>query len=170
MHNINYILATDLNWALGNKNDLIYFFKRDLQRFKEITNGKKVVMGSKTWDSLPFKLPNRTNIVLTNKREFIGEKQPDVIIHDIENILELSLIDEIWVIGGATLYNLLKNNVKKIELTLIHNNTADYDIDVKFLENTLNDFILIKNEEFIEIEKNSNNEIKIEFKTYVRKV
>ena len=56
-----------------------------LKRFKEITSGRTIVMGRKTWESLPFKLPKRKNIVITNQTELEG-KQPDIITDDIESI------------------------------------------------------------------------------------
>lgn len=170
MYNINYILATDLNWGLGYKGDLIYFFKKDLQRFKTITKNKTVIMGSKTWESLPIKLPQRQNIVLTTKDFIEGEKQPDKLIHSIEEILTISSQEEIWIIGGAVLYKELIDYVSKIELTVIHNDNVEYDVDVKFLEEALNNFELASIETLEEEEMNQARKMTIEFKTYVRKV
>jgi dihydrofolate reductase len=170
MYNINYILATDLNWALGYKGDLIYFFKRDLQRFKDLTKNKTVVMGSKTWTSLPIKLPLRTNVVLTSKSVLEDEKQPDKLIHNIEDILNMSLSEEIWVIGGASLYKDLIKYVNKIELTLIHNDNVEFDVRVDYLEEDLKNFDLVSSETFEEEEKNQGRKMNIEFKTYVRTV
>lgn len=169
MYNINYILAVDLNWAIGYKEDLIYFFKRDLQRFKDITKNKTVVMGSKTWTSLPIKLPLRNNVVLTSKNVLADEKQPDKLIHNIEDILNMSLSEEIWVIGGASLYRDLAKYVNKIELTLIHNNNVEFDVDVKYLEEELKNFDLVSTETFEEEEKNQGRKMNIDFNTYVRK-
>ena len=170
MYNINYILATDLNWGIGYKNGLIYFFKKDLQRFKDITLNKTVVMGSKTWTSLPIKLPNRTNIVLTSRTSLPDEKQPDKIINQLDDIIKMSLTEEIWVIGGASLYKELLKFVNKIELTVIHNNDVEYDVDVNFLSYELDNFDLVSSEMFLEEEKNQARQMNIEFKTYVRKV
>ncbi len=170
MYNINYILATDLNWALGYKGDLIYFFKKDLQRFKNITKHKTVIMGSKTWESLPIKLPQRNNIVLTSKEFLNGEKQPDKIIHSIEEILKIASNEEVWIIGGALLYKELIDYVSKIELTIIHSNNVEYDVDVKFLEFYLHNFELASLELLEEEEMNQGRKMNIEFKTYVRKV
>ncbi len=170
MYNINYILATDLNWALGYKGDLIYFFKKDLQRFKDLTKNKTVVMGSKTWTSLPVKLPLRINVVLTSKNVLEDEKQPDKLIHNIEDILNMSLSEEIWVIGGATLYKDLIKYVNKIELTLIHNDNVEFDVSVDYLKEYLENFNLVSSEIFEEEEKNQARKMNIEFKTYVRTV
>lgn len=170
MYNINYILSTDLNWALGYKNGLIYFFKKDLQRFKNITKNKTVIMGSKTWESLPIKLPQRTNIVLSSKNYIEDEKQPDKIIHSIDEILNISTKEEIWIIGGATLYKLLLDYVSKIELTIIHNDDVEYDVDVKFLEEKLKNFVLISSEKLNEEDLNQARKMNIEFNTYVRKL
>jgi dihydrofolate reductase len=80
---INIILACDKNYAIGKDNDLIYHFKEDLTRFKELTNNQTIVMGRKTFESLPKKLPNRKHVVLSRDKNY--KVDDDVIlIHDIE--------------------------------------------------------------------------------------
>ena len=65
---ISAIAAVDENLGIGYKNELLCNIKEDLKRFKELTTDNIVIMGSKTWESLPTKpLPNRVNIVVTNK-------------------------------------------------------------------------------------------------------
>ena len=69
---LSIIVAIDLNNGIGYDNELLVKIPEDLKRFKEITSGHTVVMGRKTWESLPKKpLPNRRNIVLSRKKEDI---------------------------------------------------------------------------------------------------
>jgi dihydrofolate reductase len=166
MYNINYVLAVDQNWALGYKGDLIYFFKKDLQRFKDITMGKCVIMGSKTWKSLPMKLPQRKNVVLTSKTFIEDEKQPDILVHNIEDILNISKNEEVWIIGGKSLYNKLIEYVNKIELTIIENHDSKYDVDVLFLRDELKKFDLVSSETFFEEDINSYKKMNIKFNSY----
>ena len=77
------IAAIGKNGELGKDNQLIFHIKDDMKFFKETTEGHKVVMGHKTWDSLPGKLKNRENIVIS-RHDFDG---PDLIIHDINGFI-----------------------------------------------------------------------------------
>ena len=73
---ISAIVAIDENYGIGYNNELLCSIKEDLERFKKLTTNNVVVMGRKTWDSLPKKpLPNRTNVVVTNnvKNFFLKE-------------------------------------------------------------------------------------------------
>jgi dihydrofolate reductase len=64
---ISAIVAVDKNWGIGFNNDLLEHIPEDLKRFKELTTGNTVIMGRKTWDSLPKKpLPDRLNIIITS--------------------------------------------------------------------------------------------------------
>ena len=82
---IKAIVAVDENWGIGYNGDLLEHVPEDLKRFKELTTNNIVVMGRKTWDSLPKKpLPNRLNIVVTSKQ-----------IEDMENVKFLSLEETI---------------------------------------------------------------------------
>jgi dihydrofolate reductase len=169
MYNINYILATDRSWSLGKNNDLIYLFQKDLKRFKELTSNKTIVMGSNTWLSLPNKLPNRKNVVLSSKSVNDCSKQPDLILNNINDILELSKKEEVWIIGGASLYKEFLSYVNTIYLTLV-NSYSDNDVDVKYLENELKKFSLIKNETIYDINKNDKNGYQIFYKTYKKNI
>ena len=103
------IVAADLNWGIGLNNNLLFHIKKDMEHFKKITTGNIVVMGRKTFESLPVKpLPNRDNIVITSNREFKHKRCE--IVHNDE---ELDKITEklrekgkkVILIGGGTLYN-----------------------------------------------------------------
>ena len=100
------IVAVDSNWGIGYNGDLLESIPADLKHFKEITSGHTIIMGRKTWDSLPKKpLPNRTNIILS--REYgitfdtdtqIGYMNLKWLYRMLENI---DANKEIYVIGGG---------------------------------------------------------------------
>lgn len=100
---INVIAAISRNRALGYNGDLIYHIREDLKRFKSLTTGHTVVMGRKTFDSLPGgALPNRRNIVITRQDvNFEGAET----VHSLDEALEISKDDkEVFIIGGASIY------------------------------------------------------------------
>ena len=70
---ISIIVAVSEDWGIGKDNELLWHISEDLKRFKRLTTGKTVIMGKKTWESLPRRpLPGRKNIVLTdNPKEII---------------------------------------------------------------------------------------------------
>lgn len=128
--NISMIAAIGKNNELGKKNGLIWHLPNDLKFFKDTTNGKTVVMGRNTFLSLPKKLPNRKHIVVNNiKDENFGD---DVIICDsIENTIEeIKNYDEVFIIGGASIYTQFLPYTNKLYLTEI--NAEDNSADVYF--------------------------------------
>ena len=124
------IAAVGKNWELGKKGGLVFHIKEDMQFFKDTTTGHKVVMGRKTWDSLPGKLPNRKNIVLTT-RELEG---PDKVVHDMKEFIEKNkdTDEEIFVIGGGSMYMEFLPVASKIYLTEV--DAEDKDVDTYFPE------------------------------------
>lgn len=104
MASLTIIAAVGKNLELGINNDLIWKIKEDMKFFREYTIGKKIIMGSKTFYSLPRLLPNRKHIVITSKNLDLGE---DIMIfHSIEDLINyLKFInEEVMVIGGASIY------------------------------------------------------------------
>lgn len=101
---IKIIAVIDKNNGIGYKGKLLTCISEDLKRFKSLTTNSTIVMGRKTFQSLPKGvLPNRNNIVLTRDKNF---KEPNVIVaHSIKDILEADALTEIYVIGGAEIYN-----------------------------------------------------------------
>lgn len=104
---MNLIAAVDRNWAIGNKNKLLVRIPEDQKFFRMTTTGKVVVMGRKTFESLPGGLPlkNRMNIVMTGRENY---RAGDAIVaHDLDALYrELQKYDsrEIYVIGGQSVY------------------------------------------------------------------
>lgn len=122
---IKLIFASDLNGVIGDGNKLPWNLPEDLERFKELTTGHTVLMGRKTYESLPFYpkgLPNRKNVVVS--RSLVGTPEIQV-VRDLEDYLKNFPKEEtLWIIGGAEIYNNSLPYVDEIYQTLI-------DIQVK---------------------------------------
>lgn len=131
---LTMIAAAAENNALGKDNDLIWHISEDLKRFKRLTSGHAIIMGRKTFESMPKALPNRTNIVLTNKKDY----QPEgaTVVHSLEDALALVKDDsQPFIIGGGEIYRLFMPYCDRIELTRVHQN---FEADVFFPEIDLN--------------------------------
>jgi dihydrofolate reductase len=119
------IYARAANGAIGNEGDLPWRLPADLRRFKALTMGKPMVMGRKTFDSLPGLLPGRRHIVLSRQDGFA--KAGVEMAGSVKDALALAAKDndsgEIAVIGGAAIYDVFMPLAHRIELTQIH---ADY--------------------------------------------
>ena len=105
------IAAVDKNWAIGYKNQLLVSIPSDMKQFRQKTTGHIVVMGRKTLESFPGGLPlkNRRNIVLTSNRNY--QVKDAVIVHSEEELkeeLKKYDTDEIFVIGGESIYRMLE--------------------------------------------------------------
>ena len=103
---LNLIFARARNGVIGKDNNLPWHLPEDLAHFKQTTLGQPVVMGRKTWESLPPKfrpLPGRTNIVVTRQTNWQAEGA--VVAHSIEEAVQHCSADaQVWVIGGAEVY------------------------------------------------------------------
>lgn len=119
---MNLIVAVDKNWAIGLNGDLLVSIPQDMKFFRETTKGKVVAMGRKTLESFPNGLPlkNRVNVVLTSAKSYNGRGA--VLVHSIEEMVEeLQKYNEedIFVIGGETIYRQLLPYCKKAYITKI---------------------------------------------------
>jgi dihydrofolate reductase len=131
---ISLISAMDLAHNIGLQGDMPWgrSMKKDLERFKELTDGKSIIMGRKTFKSLPGILPNRYHIVLAHKKMKI--KSPAVVVaNDFDKLLEImkETEEEVFVIGGAQIYEQFLPHADRIYLTKIH---ELFDGDTKFPE------------------------------------
>ncbi|MDR1679335.1 MAG: dihydrofolate reductase [Prevotellaceae bacterium] len=124
---ISIIVAVAQNLAIGKNNNLLCPIPGDLKRFKEITDGHTVIMGRKTWESLPNKpLPNRKNIVLSTQIDFVAEGALTVRTLD-EAITLAKSDDEVFIIGGGQLYKQALPLADKLYLTWIKYDFTDAD-------------------------------------------
>ncbi len=103
---LNLIFARARNGVIGHHNTLPWHLPEDLAHFKQTTLGQPVIMGRKTWESLPQKfrpLPGRTNIVVTRQQDWHADGA--LVAHSMLQALELCPPDtQAWVIGGAEVY------------------------------------------------------------------
>lgn len=117
MNKITLIAAIGKNRELGLNNQLIWRIPEDLRFFKENTINKTIVMGVNTFNSLPHMLPKRKHIVLTSKNIEIEDV---IIVHSLDELLEyISNLEEVMVIGGASIYSQLINYADELLLTEI---------------------------------------------------
>ncbi|AVK48868.1 diacylglycerol kinase [Clostridium sp. MF28] len=118
---ISIIVAIAKDNVIGKDNKLLWHISEDLKRFKKITTGKKMIMGRKTFESLPGILPNREHIVLTRDNNFNVDSDKVTIEHDFNSVLQryLKCEDEVFVIGGAEIYKQFLPYAKKLYLTKV---------------------------------------------------
>ena len=154
------IAAIGKNRELGKDNDLIWHLPNDLKFFKETTNNHAIIMGRKTIDSLPRMLPNRKHIVLTSSENLPSEVE---VYKELKQILESykDSQEEIFIIGGASVYAQFLEHSDKMYLTEI--DAEDKNADVFFPEFNHEDYTseLIK--------ENEDNGVKYKHMVYRRK-
>ena len=124
------IVAVDKNWGIGYNGELLEHIPEDLKYFKELTDGKIVVMGRKTWDSLPIKpLPNRLNLVISNQpREVLGELSIRIPMNEAKIRVALSQANEEWfIIGGESIYKEFLPVCDRVYVTMIEKEHKDVD-------------------------------------------
>jgi dihydrofolate reductase len=121
------IVAIAENNAIGKAGDLLCHLPNDLKHFKELTTGATVVMGKKTFFSLPRRpLPNRRNIVLT--RDLIFAYEQTEVAHSIEELQGMLSHDEqVFIIGGGEIYRQFIPLVEELHITHIHHTWEDAD-------------------------------------------
>ncbi len=176
--NLTLIVAVSENNVIGFKNKIPWRIKEDMQRFKELTLNHPVIMGRKTYESIPLKfrpLPERKNIVLSrdlNSKAKTGNfcinlpgsqiNEDIYIARNIEEALELAENKDSYIIGGEKIYESFLPLVNKIELTKVHNS---YEGDAFFPEINWGEW------EIINKERKVNNEgINFSFLTYKKKL
>ena len=127
---ITIIAAAASNNALGKDNKLIWHLSKDLQHFKTLTNGHAVIMGRKTFESMPRALPNRTNIVITRQSDYQAENI--MVTSSLSEALTIAKNDpRPFIIGGGEIYKQSMSVADEIELTRVH---ANFDADTFFPE------------------------------------
>ncbi len=114
------IAAAAENNALGKDNDLLWHLPDDFKRFKKLTTGHKIIMGRKTFESFPRPLPNRVHIIITRDTNYTVNYPDCIIVHSLENALELTQDEDCFIIGGGEIYKQGEKFATKIELTRVH--------------------------------------------------
>jgi dihydrofolate reductase len=151
---ISIIAAVSEDWGLGKDNELLWHISEDLKRFKRLTTGNAVIMGKKTWESLPRKpLPGRKNIVLTDDpREVIDFSVTAYSIDDAVSKCDNG--EEIFVIGGGSIYRQFMPIADRLFITHVHGNAA---ADVYFPEIDPEAWEIVEKEDFNSDENTSTS-------------
>lgn len=113
------IVAKSINNIIGINNSMPWNIPSDLKRFKELTMGKKILMGRKTFESLPCVLPGRTHLVLTTNKDFSHENENVIVYHDLEKLIEefKDSEEEVFVIGGGNIFSQFIDITSKLYIT-----------------------------------------------------
>lgn len=151
---ISIIVAIANDNVIGKDNKLIWHISEDLKRFKRITNNHKMIMGRKTFQSLPGVLPNREHIIITRDSNFNVDSNQVSICHDLDSLIKKyeNSEEEVFIIGGAEIYTQFLPYAHKLYLTRINHN---FDGDTYFPEINYDNFEIESTSEPIIDEKNN---------------
>ena len=133
---ISIIVAVSDDWGIGKDNELLWRISDDLKRFKRLTTGNAVIMGKKTWESLPIRpLPNRKNIVLTDLQD--EQIEGALTVYSIEEALsKCSAEEEVFIIGGGSVYRQFMPLADRLYITHVGRN-APADIFFPQIDTTI---------------------------------
>lgn len=146
---LSLIVAASENHVIGINNTLPWHLSEDLKRFKKLTMGSPIIMGRKTFESIGRALPGRDNIVITKNNAFnfegiIKVNSIDEAIHKVKNS------EEVFFIGGATIYEQIIDLVDRIYLTKVY---STIDGDTFFPNHWENHFKIVYQSERLNDEK-----------------
>lgn len=148
---LSIIAAMSANRVIGSNNDLPWRLPADWKRFKSLTMGHHLIMGRKTFESIGQPLPGRTTIVITRQTGF-APAGGVLVAHSIDQALQMVTGDnEVFVAGGAQIYQQMLPRADRLYLTSIH---AEFEGDTDFPEFEESDWQLISEENQEPDEKN----------------
>jgi dihydrofolate reductase len=162
---IAIIVAVDENMGIGAYGELLCHLPNDLKHFKRITTGHAIIMGRKTYESLPKgALPNRINIVITSAEAY---NFPNcIVVRSVEEALAVCNSQEkVFIIGGGKLYHSTLQIADTLYLTCIHNKFEN--ADTFFPEIDFEEWLLTDEEKHVADDKHKYD---YTFKTYVKRV
>jgi dihydrofolate reductase len=142
---ISIIVAVSEDWGIGKDNKLLWHIPEDLKRFKRLTTGNAIIMGKKTWESLPRRpLPERKNIVLTDIP--LEQIEGSITAYSIDDALNKCEKDtEIFIIGGGSIYRQFMAVADRLYITHVHKKAH---ADVYFPEIDPSIWKVVEKEEF----------------------
>lgn len=148
---ISLIVAVAEDRAIGDKGNLLWHLSSDLKRFKAITTGHTIIMGRKTYDSLPNgALPNRRNIVVSRQLKSLKDAE---VYSDIDEALKATSDEDIvYIIGGGEIYKETFPRADELHITLVHKSYPE--AETRFPEWKLTDWNILKQEQICQDEKN----------------
>lgn len=142
MKTINIIAAVAKNGVIGNNGQLPWRLPQDLQRFKRLTEFGTVIMGRKTWESLPGAvrpLKNRENYVLSREPSYFAPGA--IVVSSLQDAIASAACEHVWVIGGAQIYAAAFPLAAKVYITEVN---AEPEGDARFPDLSFEDFGLTK--------------------------
>lgn len=167
MSRINAIVAASENMVIGKDNKLLWTLPTDLKFFKEKTLNSSVIMGKKTWESIPEKfrpLPKRNNFVITSDPTY--KAKGAIVVHDLLGLIDAfknnKLEDDVFIIGGSQIYNQTFHLVDRLYLTKVF---GSYEGD-SYIKN-MDDVNMVK---VSETEVKEENNTKFQFIIYEKVV
>lgn len=155
---LSVIVARAKNGIIGKDNTLIWHLSDDLKHFKTLTMGHPIIMGRKTFESLPFLLPGRTHYVLTGNKEYSAPAGV-MIFHSVKDLLDHLPERENFVIGGEHIYRELLPYADTLYITEID---RDYEGDASFPSFSMEDWEIAD-------EREGEGDIPHRFVTYKRR-
>ena len=147
---LSIIAAMSANRVIGSNNDLPWRLPADWKRFKSLTMGHHLIMGRKTFESIGQPLPGRTTVVISHQTDYAPAGV--LVAHSIDQALQLVAGDnEVFVFGGAQIYQQLLPRADRLYLTFIH---EEFEGDTDFPEFEKSDWQLISEEDHAPDDKN----------------
>ncbi len=160
---ISIIVAIASNYAIGKDNDLLWHISKDLKRFKQITKDHYIVMGKRTYYSLPVRpLPNRTSLIITD----VADEEIDncLMAYSIEDaVSKMDASKENFIIGGGSIYKQFMPFANRLYITRVH---KEFEADTFFPRISLNEWELTSQEH---VNDDPQNDFNYTFELYVRK-
>lgn len=140
---ISLIAAMGKNRTIGKDNSLPWKLPADMKRFKELTSGKPVIMGRKTFESIGRPLPNRKNIIITRDKNYKADNC--IIVHSADEAIKAAKgNEEVMIMGGAEIYKQFLPRADRLYLTLID---EEFEGDAYFPEFDKNEWEEVSREE-----------------------
>lgn len=156
------VAAAAENNTLGKDNALPWRLPLDFKHFKDITSGHHIIMGRKTFESLPTQLTNRTHIVITRQKDYNCDGC--ILVHDLQSAIKaVPEGQDAYVVGGGDIFDMAIKTADKIELTRVH---TTIDGDAFFPEIDPEQWKVIWEERH---EKDEKHNFAFTFQTFVRK-
>jgi dihydrofolate reductase len=146
---ISFIVAMDIQQAIGLGNDLPWRLPADLAYFKRTTLNHTVLMGRKTYESIGKPLPNRNNVIITKNGEYTAEGC--IVVHSVEEAAAQFKDEEVFVIGGAEIFRLFMPIVDRLYITLIE---FEFEADTFFPDFDIEEWSLVSSEDGVTDDKN----------------
>ena len=162
---ISIIVAKAQNNIIGGNNKLLWHISDDLKRFKEITSGNIIIMGRKTFESLPGVLPNRKHIILTRDKNFSVDNENVEVIHNADQIINnyKNSPVEAFIIGGGEIYKEFLPHANNLYLTEV---LKDFEGDTSFPQVNLENWVVDYSSDIL---TNAKDGLQYKFINYIKK-